>query len=60
MIPVCRDEISTRSAGTDFNIRFHEEIKFHPDKAGQFSFCIHSLLIFLCKHVSLRTHIVSY
>ena len=37
MIPVCRDEISTRPAGTDFTLRLHGKTKFHPDKAGQFS-----------------------
>ena len=37
MIPVGRDEISTRPARTDFPLRLHGEIKFHPDKAGQFS-----------------------
>ena len=37
MIPVCRDEISTRPAGTDFTLRLHVEIKFRPGKAGHFS-----------------------
>ena len=37
MILVCRDEISTRSTGTDFTRRLHGEIKFHLGKAGQFS-----------------------
>ena len=37
MIPVCRNEISTRAAGTDFTLRLHGEIKFHSGKAGQFS-----------------------
>ena len=37
MIPVCRDEISTRRAGSDFTLRLHAEIKFCPGKAGQFS-----------------------
>ena len=36
MIPVCRDEISARLAGTDFTLRIHVEIKFRPGKAGQF------------------------
>ena len=36
MIPVCRDEISTSSVGTDLTLRFHGEIKFRPGKAGQF------------------------
>ena len=36
MIPVCRDEISARPAGTDFSLRLHVEIKFRPGKAGQF------------------------
>ena len=39
MIPVCRDEISTRSAGAYFTQRLHVEIKFHHRKAGQFSTC---------------------
>ena len=37
MIPVYRDEIPTRPAGTDFALRLHGVITFHPDKAGQFS-----------------------
>ena len=37
MIPVCRDEISPRPAGTDLTLRLHVEIKFRPGKAGQFS-----------------------
>ena len=37
MIPICRDEISAHPAGTDFTLRLHEEIKFRPGKAGQFS-----------------------
>ena len=36
MIPVCRDEISPRPAGTDLTLRLHVEIKFRPGKAGQF------------------------
>ena len=36
MIPVYRDEISTRPAGTDFTPRLHGEIKFHYDKERQF------------------------
>ena len=36
MIPVCRDEISTRPAGTDFTLRLHVEIKFRHGKAEQF------------------------
>ena len=39
MIPVCRDEISTRQAGAYFTLRLHVEIKFHHGKAGQFSTC---------------------
>ena len=35
MNPFCRDEISTRPAGTDFIIQLHWEINFHPGKAGQ-------------------------
>ena len=37
MIPVCRDEISPRPAGTDLTLRLHEENKFRPGKVGQFS-----------------------
>ena len=37
MIPVCRDEISARPAGTEFSLLLHVEIKFRPGKAGQFS-----------------------
>ena len=37
MIFACRDEISIRPAETDFTLRIHVEIKFHPGKAGQFS-----------------------
>ena len=37
MIPVCRDEISTRPAGRDLTLRLHVEIKFRPGRAGQFS-----------------------
>ena len=37
MIPVCRDEISPRPAGTDLTLQLHVEIKFRPGKAGQFS-----------------------
>ena len=41
MIPVCRDEISPRPAGTDLTLRLdltiHVEIKFRPGKARQFS-----------------------
>ena len=37
MIPFCRDEISTRLARTDFNLRLHGEINFHSGKAGQIS-----------------------
>ena len=37
MILFCRNEISTRPAGTNFNLRLHGEIKFHPGKAGQVS-----------------------
>ena len=36
MIPVYRDEISPRPAGTDLTLRLHVEIKFRPGKAGQF------------------------
>ena len=37
MIPVCRDEISTPTAGTDFTLQLDVEIKFRPDNAGQYS-----------------------
>ena len=37
MIPVWRNEISTRLAETYFTIRLHEKIKLRLDKAGQFS-----------------------
>ena len=37
MIPVCRDEILPRPAGTDLTLRLHVKIKFCPGKAGQFS-----------------------
>ena len=37
MIPVCQDKISTYPAGTDFTLRLHGEIKFHPGKVEQFS-----------------------
>ena len=37
MIPVCRDEISTRPAGTDFTLRLDVEIKLRLGKAEQFS-----------------------
>ena len=34
---ICRDEISTRPAGTDFTLRLHRGIKLSPGKTGQFS-----------------------
>ena len=34
---VCRDKISARPARADFTLRLHRGIKFHLDKAGQFS-----------------------
>ena len=37
MIPVCQDEISTRTGGADFTLQLNGEIKFHSGKAGQFS-----------------------
>ena len=46
MIPVCRDEISPRPAGTDLTLQLHVEIKFRPSKARQFS--TWHLLIFEC------------
>ena len=63
MIPVSRDEISTRPAETDFTPRLHVEIKFRPGKTGQFSICyliilniicMHVLWIFFCKHMILQ------
>ena len=36
MIPVCRDEISTRPARTDFTLRLHVEIKSSPGKVLKF------------------------
>ena len=48
MIPVLRDEISTHLAVTDFTLRLHREIKFHPGKVGRFlpGLCL-DLFIFL-------------
>ena len=37
MILICRNEISTRPAGTDFSLQLHGEIKFHPGKVRQVS-----------------------
>ena len=37
MIPVCRNEILTRPAGTDFTLQLHGEVKFRNRKTGQFS-----------------------
>ena len=38
IIPVCRDEISPRPAGTDLTLRLHVvEIKFRSGRAEQFS-----------------------
>ena len=37
MIPVCRDEISPRPAGTNLTLRLYVKIKFRPGNAGQFS-----------------------
>ena len=37
MMSFCRNEISTRPAGTDFTLRLHEEINFHTGKLGQVS-----------------------
>ena len=34
---ICRDEISTRPAGTDFTLWLHRGIKLPPGKTGQFS-----------------------
>ena len=52
-VPVSRDEISTRPAGTDFTLRLHASIKFHPGRAGQFStwYLFRFVQIFFCKHV---------
>ena len=33
----CWDEISTRPAVTDYTLRLHGKISFHPGKAGQVS-----------------------
>ena len=59
MIPVCRNEISTRPAGAYFTLRLHVEIKFQHGKAGQFSTCYlfrfpGTFFEFFCKHVSLQ------
>ena len=66
MISACQDEISTRPAETVFTLRLHEEIKFRPGKAGQFStwkliilniICMH----FFCKHIiftKLKIHLI--
>ena len=35
LIPICRNEILIRPV-TDFTLRLHEKIKFHPGKARQF------------------------
>ena len=35
-IPVSWNEISTSPAEMNFNLRLHEEIKFHLGKTGQF------------------------
>ena len=40
IIPVCRDEISSRPAGTDLTLRLNVEINFSPGNAGQFSTCL--------------------
>ena len=37
MMPAFRDKFTTRPAEKDFTLRLHVEIKFYPDKAGQFS-----------------------
>ena len=47
IIPVCRDEISPRPAGTDLILRLHVEINFSSGKAGQFSTCLDLCAIFL-------------
>ena len=36
MIPVCREEISARPAGTDSILRLHVKIKCYPGIVGQF------------------------
>ena len=36
MIPIRREEISTRPAGKDFTLRLHGGVKFHICKAGQY------------------------
>ena len=37
MILFCRVEISTDLVETDFTLRLHGEINFHPGKVGQVS-----------------------
>ena len=36
MIPVCRDEVSHRPAGTNLTLRLHVEIKFVPARRDSF------------------------
>ena len=36
-IPVCRDEILTRAAGTDLTLPLHVQFEFCTGKVGQFS-----------------------
>ena len=57
MIPVCRDEISPRPAGTDLILRLHVEIKFLLGKVGQFS--TWHLFSFVCNFFELFFVIMS-
>ena len=55
MIPVSRDEITTRPSGTDFNLRLHGETKFHPVTGGQHS----TLYLFRFVYIFFKFFIVS-
>ena len=59
MMSIWRDEVSTYPAGKDSTLRLHKEIKFHGNKAGQFSmyYFFRFVRIFL---VFLWTHTLSY
>ena len=50
IIPACPDDIPTRPAETDFTPRLHVEIKFRPEKTGQFSNCYLIILNIICMH----------
>ena len=64
MIPVCRDEISARPAGTDFTLRLHVEIKFRPARRDSFplglSLDLHAFSLnfslWACQFTKLKTH----